>query len=477
MIWTYIILIGYILLTVGVGLFATKKPENTPEDYFLANRGLKTLMVFFTLIATNFSAFFFLGFAGEGYRVGYVYYGMMAFGTSFASLSFYLIGNKAWHWGKKKGYLTPIEMVGDLSQSPLLKIIYLVVMIGFIIPFLAVQPIGAGLILERLTQGQIPYIWGAGIMTLFIILYVWSGGMRSIARMDVKNGILMLIFMLSACVVIATDLGGISKVNKMLSEEVPGLFQRAGRNNFFTWKNWISYMLLWLTCLPMLPQLFMRFLMSSSLDTFKRSTVLYACIPPLLFILPVTIGVMGHMDFPTLEGKESDRILPMMLVAHAPDWFGALVLTGALAAFMSTMDSIVLAVGTIFTRDIYLSYINRSANMSRQVFIGKLSVLVLAVLSFLIAWQRPASIFTIATMTFSGSAVLFPVTMAIFYLPRLSSGWYITSILIGEIIVIGSFTGFIPPHFHFGFLPVFHALWVSGVLLLVGLAVKKSSSD
>jgi SSS family solute:Na+ symporter len=451
---------------------ATRRPENTPEDYFLANRGLKTLMVFFTLIATNFSAFFFLGFAGEGYRVGYVYYGMMAFGTSFAALSFYLIGNKAWHEGKKRGYITPVEMVADMSKSHLLKIVYMIVMVGFIIPFLAIQPIGAGLILERLTQGQIPYIWGAGIMTAFIIIYVWVGGMRSIARMDVKNGILMLIFMFSACIVIASSLGGMEKVNRQLMSEVPGLFKRSGIDDFFTWKNWISYMLLWLACLPMLPQLFMRFLMSTSIETFKRSTILYSLIPPILFILPVAIGVMGHIDFPGLQGKESDRILPMMLVTHAPDWFGALVLTGALAAFMSTMDGILLAVGTIFTRDIYLAYINRNANMRKQVMAGKVSVFALALLSFLIAWQRPASIFTIATMTFSGSAVLFPVTLAIFYLRRMSGLWYVSAIIGGELIVIFSFSGFIPGQYMYGFLPVFHALWVSALVLLVGWLVE-----
>ena len=78
---------------------------------------MKWVTLFLTLIATNFSAFFFLGFAGEGYRKGYAYYPMMALGTSFAAISFFIIGNKAWKLGKEKGYITPVEMIRNRGRG------------------------------------------------------------------------------------------------------------------------------------------------------------------------------------------------------------------------------------------------------------------------------------------------------------------------------------------------------------------------
>ena len=463
----YLILAAYFIITVGIGLILTKRPENNPESYFLAGRSLKTFTLFFTLLATNFSAFFFLGFAGEGYRAGYAYYHMMAFGTAFAGISFYLIGNKAWHLGKRHGYITPVEIIGDLSGSKWLRILYMAVMMAFMVPYLAIQPIGAGLILENLTQGDLSFVQGASLLTLFIIMYVFIGGMKGIAAMDVKNGILMLSFMLLAVIVIANDLGGLSEANQSVKSKLAGLFSAPGNEGYFTMQKWLSYILLWICCIPMFPHLFLRFLMSKDLSSFKKSTLLYTIIPPLLFILPVTIGVLGHLSYPDLVGKESDSILPYMLVDHAPEWLGALILTGALAAFMSTMDSILLAMSTITTRDIYLAWISKNASQKRQVMVGKYAVVFFALFSLLIAIYRPSSIFAIATLAFSGSAILFPTTIALFYYKRTPPLSCMLSIIAGLAVLIGFSSGWINEAYLYGTLPVVPAVMVATLILIL----------
>lgn len=463
----YVILISYLVLTFVVGLVFTKKPEDNPESYFLSNRSLKTAALFFTLIATNFSAFFFLGFAGEGYRVGYAYYPMMAFGTSFAAISFYIIGNKAWHLGQKHGFITPVEMIRSLSGSHVLSTVYMIAMIGFMLPFLAVQPIGAGLILESLTNGQIPYVWGVTLMTLFILIYVYIGGMRGVVAMDVKNGIIMLSFMLLALISIAMGLGGLEEANQRLLNDLPTLFSTQGIDEFFTPWSWLSFMLLWLACLPMFPQIFTRFLLSKDLSSFKKSTFLYTLIPTFLFLIPVTIGALGHLDFSELIGKESDRILPMMLGKHSPPWVSALVLTGALAAFISTVDSVLLAISTIGTRDIYLIQ-NPGASLHQQVRMGRFIILVLAILALVLALIRPASIFKMVTMTFSGSALLFPVTVALFYWKRTSALACTVGLILGEVFLAALTFRWIDATWLGKVLPVLPAFAVTSIIIVVG---------
>jgi SSS family solute:Na+ symporter len=473
----YIILIGYVILTFVVGLVFTNKPEDNPESYFLSNRNLKTAALFFTLIATNFSAFFFLGFAGEGYRVGYAYYPMMAFGTIFAALSFYIIGNKAWHLGKTKGYLTPVEMIHGISKSPSLSIVYMICMVGFMLPYMAVQPIGAGLILESITGGEIPYAWGVGLMTLFIIIYVYIGGMRGVVAMDIKNGIIMLTFMLLGIIIIVSQLGGAESANMQLLNSNPELFDPKGAGSFFTPLKWISFMVLWLACLPMFPQIFTRFLISKDIKTFKKSTFLYTLIPPFLFIIPVMIGVFGHIDFTELIGKESDKILPMMLTKHASDWMSALILTGALAAFISTVDSVLLAISTIGTRDVFLRYIKPGASLHQQVQVGKFIVLILALLSFFIALERPASIFKMVTMTFSGSALLFPVTLALFYWKRTSALACTIALITGEFFLAALTFRWVDTSWMGSALPVLPAIAFTTLVIVLGSLVVDKKAD
>ncbi len=464
----YIILITYIALTFLTSLQGNKSKDETPESYFLANRGLGAITLFFTLIATNFSAFFFLGFAGEGYRIGYAYYAMMGFGTAFASISFYLIGNKAWRLGKEKGYITPVEMIHDMSGSPFLKWVYLIVMILFTFPYLALQPIGAGYLLESLTGGDIPYFMGASLLTIFIIIYVFLGGMKSVASTDVKQGIMMVVLMFAAVLVITTQLGGITEANSKAFNLKPELFSRQGVGDYFTPQKWFSLCLLWICCVPMFPQLFMRFFISKDLKGFKTSTVLYALIPSFLFLFPVIIGVLGHLSFPDLIGKEADQILPKMLMEHSPVWFYTLVMTGALAAFMSTLDSQLLALSTIVTRDVMLPYSKEKMELKDQVRWGKIFVVIFAFIGLAIAYQPFDTIFDIAKMAFSGLAVLFPTTLAIFYLKNVNPIACAVSIVVGEMIIIALFFKWIPASFTLGFSSVIPALFVSGIIILLG---------
>ncbi len=464
----YFILIAYIALTFLSSLWGKKEKDETPESYFLANRGLGTLTLFFTLIATNFSAFFFLGFAGEGYRIGYSYYAMMAFGTSFAAISFYLIGNKAWHLGKEKGYITPVEMIYDLSKNKFLKWVYLIVMLLFTFPYLALQPIGAGYLLESLTGGDIPYFMGASLLTFFIIIYVFLGGMKSVASTDVKQGIMMVLLMFSAVVVIAHQLGGLSSANAKVFEIHPELFSRQGMGNYFSPQKWLSLCLLWMCCVPMFPQLFMRFFISKNLKGFKTSSILYALIPSFLFLFPVIIGVLGHLSFPELLGKEADQILPKMLVEHSPAWFYTLVMTGALAAFMSTLDSQLLALSTITTRDIVLPFSSQTIELKQQVFLGKIFVVIFALIGLAIAYQPFDTIFDIAKMAFSGLAVLFPTTLALFYWKKANPTVCAISILLGEMIIVGFYFKWFPEVWTGGFASVLPALLLSGSVILIG---------
>ncbi len=469
----YAILFTYLAITFGTGFFLGRKNQNDSEGYFMANRNLGTFKLFLTLIATNFSAFFFLGFAGEGYKIGYAYYAMTALGTSLAAIGFYLIGQRAWSLGKEHGYITPVEMIGGQTNHEPTRILYLLCMLFFMFPYLAIQPIGAGLILENLTDGVITYEMGVIGMTLFIILHIIFGGMKGVVMLDVKNGILMLIFMTTALIVIAWQLGGITEVHQKLLLEEPELFSPTGKGNFFDAKKWISFMLLFGCSVSILPQLFSRFLISKNSKILQKSTLLYTIIPIFLFLLPVMIGMMGNLDFPGLEGKASDKILTKMLILHTPEWFAALILTGALAAFISTMDSVLLALATITSRDL-LKPIFGIDSEKGQIFGARVSIVIFAAISLVIAFYQPASIFAIGKLALSGMAVLFPTVLMILRKNVLKPIFYFLAMLLGEFTLIGTSMKWFSLPFFDGWLPVIPGMFVACVVLLIGSFLSES---
>ena len=84
-----IILLIYLSKSIGIRLYGRSKTDSA-EDYFVASRKINPWILFCTLAATNFSAFFFLGFAGASYRSGWGFYGIMAMGSSLVGLSIVL---------------------------------------------------------------------------------------------------------------------------------------------------------------------------------------------------------------------------------------------------------------------------------------------------------------------------------------------------------------------------------------------------
>ena len=166
------------------------------------------------------------------------------------------------------------------------------------------------------------------------------------------------------------------------------------------------------------------------------------------------IGVLGHLSFPGLEGKAADQVLPMMLMKHAPEWLAALIMVGALAAFMSTLDSQLLALSTLFTRDLYLPFINSKAGLKKQVLVGRVMVVLAAGAGLAIAYHPPDTLFVIAKETFSGFSVLFPTTLALLHCKNVPVKGCIASIVLGEGILVADYIGIIPQQLYMGFDPI-----------------------
>jgi SSS family solute:Na+ symporter len=469
----YVILITYIFLTFVVSLSGVGSQKNTPESYFLADRGLKTIGLFFTILATNFSAFYFLGFAGEGYKIGYSHYTIMAFGTGLAALSIYLLGSRAWKLGKEHGYITPAELIYDQTKSRTLGYLYAAVMVIFTLPYLSLQIIGGGYLLENLTNGEIPYNLGVCLLTLFTIAYVLIGGMQSVAKTDLKQGLLVIILMFLGVVILSSNLGGLVEANQAVYKIKPELFTIEGINGHYTPQKWISFIVFWFFCIPMFPQLFIRFYIAKDLSHLKRSTILYGFTPLIISLFPVIIGVLGHLSFPGLVGKESDQILPMMLMEHTTDWFAALVMTGAIAAFMSTLDSQLLAMSTIFARDFYRPLINNNLSFKKEVAIGRVMVAIFALIGLFIAFNPFATIFDMGKLAFGGLAVLFPMTYAILRKGGVDARYGIASIVVGELLLIAFYYDWLPDSILMGFESFMLVIVVSSVIVFMGNRVKK----
>ncbi len=460
----------YFIILLSLGILAQKRTAKSPEEYFLAGRSFGSTILFFSLIATNFSAFTFLGFAGKAYTSGFGQYGIMAFGTSFMAIMFFVIGRKVWKLGKNKGYITPAELVGGRFNSWKLQLLFMSILVLFTIPYLATQAIGAGLLLEYVTNGIVLWKMGAVITMVIIMLYVLFGGMRGSGWTDVLQGCIMIFALVLAVFWIAQGLGGVQQANLLSFQQNPDLFSRPGPTGFFSPQIWFSFMLLWLFADPMFPQIFSRFYTAKNQRSLKHAMILYPLVVSILFLMPVLVGIWAHGAQIPIAADEVDMVLPMMVQTYAPSAVFFFVMIGALAALMSTADSQLLSLSTMLARDIPF----KKWKWISQVGIGRVFVVILSLFAmfFVIAGYDPSVgiMSTLVSTTFSGLAVLCPVVIAVLYWSKVTEIGCILALLSGECSV------FVFQHFSFsplGFLP---ALWgvsiATTVLVLTSIVLK-----
>ncbi len=461
-----IIVLGYLLILLGIGWAARRRSKPGLADYFVASRTTSPIILFLTMAATNFSAFTVFGFAGAGWEAGYAFYPIMAFGTGFMALTFALIGRPVQRIGREHGLITPPQAVYQLTGSPGLRTLFFLVMTVFTLPYLAMQPMAAGYALESLLG--IPYFAGAAIVTAIMLGYTFLGGFRGVSWTDALQGGMMLSLLVIAVAMIAEKLGGLTPAHHAIAGSVPALFSRPGLGGLYSPGIWFGYMALWFLCDPLFPQLFQRFYAGRDGRALTTTMTLYPLLTGVLFLLPITIGVLGRLSYPELPaGASPDQILPLMLSLHVPPVVEALVLTAALAALMSTLDSQLLTLSSMFTHDVYqpLRQRLRGASASERVppWVGKGFVVALAMTGLAIAYRPPATFRILATQTFTGLAVLFPTMVAALYWKRMTAGAGIASILVGEGLVVAYTFGWLP---RFGTLPVIPILAVTTAVLV-----------
>jgi len=478
------VVVGYFVVLLGIGWAARRRSKRGLEDYFVASRTTSPLVLFLTMAATNFSAFTVFGFAGAGWEAGYAYYPIMAFGTGFMALTFLLIGLPAWRLGKEHGLVTPPELVHRLTGSAGLRFLFFLVMTVFTVPYLAMQPMAAGYALETLLG--IPYFAGAALVTAVMLLYTFLGGFRGVSWTDALQGGMMVGLLVTAVAFVAARFGGLAAANGAVAEQIPELFARPGLGGIYTPGIWLGYMLLWFLADPMFPQLFQRFYAGRGPRALATTVSLYPLLTGFLFLLPVTIGVLGRLSFPVLpDGATADKILPLMLRAHAPPVVEALVLTAALAALMSTLDSQLLTLSSMFARDVAGPIRRRFARARDDgiapstegdvpAWVGKGFVVALALVGLAIAYRPPATFRVIATQAFTGLAVLFPVVIGALYWRRMTAIGGAASILVGEGLVVASYLGALP---QLGTLPVVPIVGASTIaLILVSLLAGRGTT-
>jgi SSS family solute:Na+ symporter len=357
-----------------------KGASDSAVGYVAGDRAMGPLLMYFVIGATVFSAFSFLATPGLAYTSGAAVFYVIGYGLV-GFIPFYFLGPRAARIGRESGYITQAEMVaGECGHRALAGTMALVSALSFV-PYLALQIKGAGLVVERLTEGQVPQWLGGAACYAVVLAYVLKSGVMGVGWTNVFQGVLMMGLAWAFGLWLPYKLyGGVGPMFEQIHAARPELLAVPGTKS---WQWFLSAGVISMIGFGCWPHLFMKAFSARDDRTLRRTVVFYPTF--MVFLVPIFLIGFAGVLFPT-PPSSPEQILPHMLMSlDLPAVVVGLFCAGALAAGMSTGDAIVHASASILVRDGWITALGRKLTSTEERRYVRVLVVVLMLLSYLLA--------------------------------------------------------------------------------------------
>lgn len=461
----------YAVFIVWHGFRSFKSTSESSEKFFTADRGLNPFVLLCTTSISVFSALAFYGAPAGIYKDGIGFYSNT--GGMVAGLIFVVLGYRLWLLGKEYGFTTPVDYLRSRYYSEGYGLLVSIVLVLFIIPYVAMQLIAIGDAVVVTTEGLVPYVIAVAIGTMVVSLHIVGGGMGSVAWMDTFHMCLGFGTLITLIVYLTMHYfpnGGFAEaVDIMRQNGTFDILSTPGPNGAFDWKGIVGNALTGAIATVVWPHIFMRTFVASSKENFRQMS--WAM--PISYVLVYTpIVLIGAVIAPAILGpgfEQPDNIVAVLSTEYAPPFIAFVSLLCLFAFGVSTADSLLLSASAMASRDIYLHHVyelkGRTSDPKQVVKFGRIVLLVLMVITLVIVAIKPASITDYAYKLSSPFfAQILPATMAGLFWKKATKEGAIAGTVAGLVVAI-IFTFFAAPPL--GFSALIWALVANTVLLVI----------
>ena len=394
------ILVLYVALAIGIGIYCNKKSK-TVNDYVLGGRSVGPWITAFAYGTSYFSAVIFVGYAGKfGWNFGlastWVGLGNCIIGSLMA---WAIMGRRTRVMSKHLDSSTMPEFFERRYMSKSLKIVAAIIVFIFLIPYTASVYNGLSRLFEMVFH--IDYSICVIAMAVITAVYVILGGYKATAYNDFVQGIIMLIGIVAVVIATLGQKGGFySAINQMsqIPNETGVMAGMQGAFASFFGPDPINLLgVVILTSLGTwgLPQMVTKFYTIKDERSIKSGTIVST-----IFALVVAggcyfLGGFGRLFVTANEAGQPtegfDAIIPSMLET-LPELLIGIVVVLVLSASMSTLSSLVLTSSSSITLDLIKPMMKGKLTEKKQLIVLRAFVAVFLIVSVIIALNKNALI-------------------------------------------------------------------------------------
>jgi Na+/proline symporter len=394
----FVAILAYVGLQLALGL-AVSRRVTTESDYLVAGRSLGPFLVTFSMFATWFGAESCIGAAGAVYEHGLA--GATADPFGYAGCLFLLGAVFAVPLWRRK-----LTTLADLFASRFdgrVERLAVVLMAPTSILWAAAQirAFGQVVVTSSGVELETAIAFSAGV----VIVYTAAGGLLADAVTDLLQGVVLAFGLIVLAVTIfatgVADLGSLAETGRALADPAP-----------VPWWVRVESWAIPLCGSVLAQEMVARTVAARSPGLARGGAFAAGGMYLTIGMIPVGLGLLGARLVPGLEHGE--QVLPRLALEHFPWWFYAVFAGALISAILSTVDSALLAAGSLVSHNLVVP-LARDLDDRAKLRVARVCVVVFGVVAWALALYAEGVYALIENASaFASAGVLVAATFGLF---------------------------------------------------------------
>ena len=447
-------IVVYLVAMVLVGVYCSRKGAGgSSHEFYLGGRKLGPVVTAMSAEASDMSSYLLMGLPGLAYLCGVAEVGWTAIGLAIGTyLNWLIVAKRLRRYSAHIGAITVPSFFSRRyrDEKYVLSCIAAVVILIFFIPYTASGFKAIGTLFNSLfgVNYHVAMIVGA----IVVIGYTVLGGFLAVSTTDLIQSIVMTFALVFIVFFGISQAGGWESVTANATS-MPGYLNltqgydaATNQAGSFPALSIVSTLAWGLGYFGM-PHILLRFMAireEKELNLSRRIATVWVVIS---MAIAIAIGVIGLAvtkagSIPFLgSSAEAETIIIQLANLMSQHGFlliiaAGIIISGILAATMSTADSQLLAAASSVSQDLMQDFFGIKLSAKTTMLVARLTVLVIAVISIFLAWDPNSSVFRVVSFAWAGFGAAFgPVVLFALFWKRSNKWGALAGMVSGGVMV------------------------------------------
>lgn len=432
------IVILYLIFLLALGIWSSKLSNQGSSEYFLGGRKLGPWVISMSEKASESSGFMTVGLPGEAYSTG-MSAAWNAVSSVFSIFNWMFFAKRIRRLSELQNSLTVPDFLSARFEdhSNVMRWVSIIVMTVFQTVYVCAQFVAFGVLFEVVLD--IGFTFGVVVGGIVTVAYTIIGGFFAVSLTDFIQGLLMAFAFIFLPIIGIMEVGGFTELGYQLTERMGSEFlQPFFGSSALTLAGIVavvSYLFIGFGFNGS-PHILVRYMALRHSRDVKRIALIGIVWMMIAYYGAVLIGLSGLALFPNISDPE--HIFPLMTIELLPWWLAGIIVSGALSAMMSSIDSMLLIASSSISEDLWNKILNKGElDEGKTILVSRIATGVMGLFAIIIALNPLDSVFWLAVFAWAGLATCFgpPIILSLFWKKVTKTG-AISGMIVGPLVTV-----------------------------------------